>query len=179
MKKIISTLLLNSRREHVSEISTIDLNEVIKNQIELFKADQFFKHQVNTKLNLEPLPQIRGIYAHFSQSLGNLIKNAVESMYDSDTKWLLLESYVRTNTIVIQITDTGTGIAKEDLKRIFKPFYTTKPLTASDNRPIGTGLGLSSTKEMIESYGGKLSVKSTVGEGTKFKVMLPSNNPID
>jgi len=81
MKKIISTILSTSYMESTEEYGVIDLNEVLANQIELLEANRFFKHQVQTVENLTPLPPYRGIYVHFSQSLGNLIKNAVESMY--------------------------------------------------------------------------------------------------
>ena len=59
------------------------------------------------------------------------------------------------------------------MEKIFNPFFTTKPLTAKDDRPTGTGLGLASAKEMIESYGGVIRVESEVGKGTTLTIRLP------
>ena len=173
MKKIISTILSTSYMESTEEYGVIDLNEVLANQIELLDANRFFKHQVQTVENLTPLPPYRGIYVHFSQSLGNLIKNAVESMYQSEKKQLTIESFVEKGAVIIEISDTGPGIPQEKVVKIFSPFYTTKPLTATDERPTGTGLGLASAKEMIESYGGDITVRSKPGNGATFTVRLP------
>ena len=66
-----------------------------------------------------------------------------------------------------EVRDTGSGIAPEHLDKIFEPFFTTKP----EDR--GTGLGLPVAREIVESYGGKLVVQSTVGAGTTFTFDLP------
>jgi signal transduction histidine kinase len=66
---------------------------------------------------------------------------------------------------VIEISDTGSGIKKEDIDRIFDPFYTT--------RPTGTGLGLSITKRIIEEHGGRIEVESEAGKGTIFRIYIP------
>jgi len=137
------------------------------------KANPFFKHNIRTELAWGNLPLYRGIYAHFSQSLGNLIKNAIDAMYASEQKVLSVRTGVQNNAIFIRIADTGHGIPKERMLKIFNPFFTTKPLTASDERPTGTGLGLSSAKEMISSYGGEIFAESQVGRGSIFTVSLP------
>ncbi len=173
MKKIIGTILSTAHRESKAEYMDIDLNEVIKDQIELLMANNFFRHKVKTGLNLNSLPKYYGIYHHFSQSFGNLIKNAVDAMYESENRDLSIASFIKDNVIVIEISDTGHGISKEKMEKIFNPFFTTKPLTANDDRPTGTGLGLASTKEMIESYGGAIRVDSQVGKNTTFTVRLP------
>lgn len=176
MKKIISTIISTGYREGGTEYTEIDLNEVIRDQIELLKSNPFFKHKIRTELILSPLPAYRGIYAHFSQSFGNLIKNAADAMYASEQKFLSIHTSVKDSAITIGISDTGHGISKERMTKIFNPFFTTKPLTASDDRPTGTGLGLSSAKEMIEAYGGEISVESQLGRGSTFTVILPIMN---
>ncbi len=73
--------------------------------------------------------------------------------------------------VFVEIEDTGTGIAAEDLTRIFDPFYTTK------EEGKGTGLGLSISRNIAEGHGGTIGVQSTVGLGTMFRVVLPEVPP--
>lgn len=175
MKKIISSILSTSYKESGTEYTLINLNEVLSDQIELFKANPFFKHKVETRLDLNELPAYGGIYHHFSQSFGNLIKNAVDAMYKSENKVLSLSTSTCDEDIVIKISDTGNGIPAVKMEKIFNPFFTTKPLSSSDGRPTGTGLGLASAKEMIGSYGGEINVESEVGKGTTLTIKLPYN----
>jgi signal transduction histidine kinase len=179
MKKIISTIISTGYREGGTDYTEVDLNEVIRDQIELLKSNTFFKHKIRTEMILSSLPAYRGIYAHFSQSFGNLIKNAADAMYSSEQKFLSITTSVKDGIILIRISDTGHGISKERMAKIFNPFFTTKPLTASDERPTGTGLGLASAKEMIEAYGGEISVESQLGKGSVFTVILPIMNRKD
>lgn len=176
MKLMIKTILTNASLVNRSHPVEIDFNKLLADQVELLKADQFFKHEVGKKLNLKSLPVYKGTYSHFTQSLGNLIKNAVEAMHDSKERVLEISTSSYDEMIYIAISDTGHGIALEYIDRIFDPFYTTKPLLSLKGRPTGTGLGLASTKEMIESYKGKILVESEVGKGSVFKVCLPINN---
>lgn len=173
MKKIIASILKTGVMESKTESVKIDLNDVLNSQIELLRSDRFFKHHIHVERDLNPLPPYLGIYAHFSQSFSNLMKNAGDAMYDRDNCVLKISSGVEDNHIVIRISDSGHGISKEAMGRIFDPFFTTKPLTANDDRPTGTGLGLASCKEMIESYGGEITVDSVIDEGAVFTVKLP------
>jgi len=175
MRKTIGTILSTSHRESKAECMNIDLNEVLKDQVELLKANPFFKHRIRTEMRLKPLPTYRGIYAHFSQSIGNLFKNALDAMHEKENGILSISSSMEHEAIIIKISDTGRGISKGKMGKIFNPFFTTKPLTAKDDRPTGTGLGLASSKEMIESYGGEILVESQVDKGSTFTVRLPIN----
>jgi signal transduction histidine kinase len=74
--------------------------------------------------------------------------------------------------IFVEIRDTGTGIAPEDINRIFDPFYTTK------DEGKGTGLGLAVSRNIIESHGGDIGVRSAVGLGTTFRIILPKVAPM-
>ena len=173
MKEMIATILMNSREENTIKVNDIDLNELLKNQIEMMRTNRFFKHQVQTKLDLQPIPLFKGVYAHFSQSLGNLIKNAVEAMYHTKNKTLTIQTAVKKGQIRITISDTGCGMAPETIPKIFDPFFTTKPLSSADDEPTGTGIGLASSKEMIEAYGGTIAVESQLGAGSRFLISLP------
>lgn len=173
IKEIIMTILISSRKTKKQNIVGIDFNKIVTDQIEIMKVNQVFKNNIEKRLRLQTLPIYKGIYSHFSQSLGNLMKNAVEAMYDSEVRVLEVSTSSDDEMIYICISDTGYGIKEEDMERIFHPFYTTKPLLATNGRPAGTGLGLASTKEMIESYKGKITVESKPGKGSTFRVCLP------
>jgi signal transduction histidine kinase len=173
MKEMIATILTTSKEENSIKVDNIDLNALLMNQMEMMKANNFFKNQIKTKVDLQPIPLYKGVYAHFSQSFGNLIKNAVDAMYKTDKKILTVQTSANEQNIQITISDTGCGMAPETIQKIFDPFFTTKPLSAPNNEPTGTGIGLASTQEMIESYGGKIEVASQTGIGSSFKVTLP------
>ncbi len=173
MKRIIGAILSAGSLRDGAELAPVDLNEVIHLQLEFFRSNRFFKHEVLTRVDLSPLPPLWGQESHFSQILGNLIKNAIEAMHASDKRELTIQSRCESDTILIRLSDTGHGITEAVMKRIFNPFFTTKPLTAADDRPTGTGLGLASAREMVEAYGGGIDVVSEPGRGSAFTIRLP------
>src|SRR5206468_2539320 len=100
----------------------------------------------------------------------NLLINAVQAIPEGRA----LENEIRVRTLtdsagwaVVEIEDTGSGIAAEVLPVIFDPFFTTKPVGA------GTGLGLSICRTIVTEMGGDITVSSEVGQGTRFRVRLP------
>ena len=72
-----------------------------------------------------------------------------------------------TDTVAIEVEDTGHGIARHDLERVFEPFFSTKPAGA------GTGLGLSVSRDLVGRIGGTISVASQLGQGSTFRIALP------
>lgn len=173
MARIVKTILTTGSRESGEAPVRLDMNEILRDQVELMSSDPYFKNEIRVELALEHLPVYYGVYVHFSQSFGNLIKNAADAMFDSPEKVLTISTAEADGAIVIRIADTGHGIPEDRIVKIFDPFFTTKPLIAEDGRPVGTGLGLASCKEMIESYGGEIAVDSTPQKGTCFTVRLP------
>lgn len=99
------------------------------------------------------------------QVLINLVKNATEALEDHPDPRLSLVVKRILNQVSIEITDNGCGIPDEVIKKIFVPFYSTKP--------SGSGIGLSLSRQIIRNHGGQISVQSNEGEGTTFKVALP------
>ncbi len=99
-----------------------------------------------------------------SQALRNLIKNGIEVMPERGKVYVRSE-VVDSGTVRIDVEDTGPGIPKEALDKIFAPFFTTKAR--------GTGLGLAVVKKVVERHKGRVEVASVVGQGTCFKVFLP------
>ena len=97
--------------------------------------------------------------------------NAAHSMEKSDLKSLIITTsyHDETSSIVIEVSDTGTGIKKKDLATIFDPYFTTK------EEGVGTGIGLVIVRDVVEiEMGGTIKVESTYGEGTTFTISLPA-----
>ncbi len=93
-------------------------------------------------------------------ALINLLVNAIEAMEEGDQGKLILKTFIKKKHCCIEIRDNGIGIPKDNLERLFEPFFTSKP--------TGTGLGLTNTQNIILSHGGSIRVKSEVGVGTNF-----------
>src|SRR5207302_8115016 len=99
------------------------------------------------------------------QALLNLMLNAVQAMPGGGE--LTFQATVENQYVALSLIDTGTGIAAELLPKIFKPFFSTK------SKSGGSGLGLPTTKKIIEAHGGAIEVQSEIGKGTKFTIRLP------
>lgn len=174
--KIIRNLMWKSRQEQDIEKQDIDLNVLLQEELHFLEADMEFKHNVEKVISLAPnLPPIFGRYGDFSQSLMNVIRNALDAMHDSTNKKLCVCTSVVDDTIVISIQDSGPGIAANDLPHMFEPFFSTKPAVgkSQDGKPTGTGLGLSTVQKLLSPYGCKFDVKSEVGSGATFTFLIP------
>ncbi len=99
------------------------------------------------------------------EALLNILKNAVQAVGSNGT--IFVKTYVKDNSAVFEIKDTGAGIAEEDLPFLFDPFFTTKK--------TGTGLGLTITHRIIEEHTGSIEVESKPGTGSTFRVFIPLN----
>ncbi len=125
--------------------------------------------------NVEPhLPQIFGDLPALSQCVQNLITNALK--YGNEQRWIgidarLTEHGLTGKEIQISVTDRGIGIAPEELRHIFEPFYRSPSVMAAQIH--GTGLGLPLAKSIVESMKGQVTVKSAQGRGSTFTVHLP------
>jgi signal transduction histidine kinase len=99
----------------------------------------------------------------FKQALLNLLLNAEQAMPKGGE--VTIQAIISPENLTLNLIDTGKGISAEGLEKIFKPFYST--------RPGGTGLGLPTTKKIIEAHGGTIEALSEPGKGTKFSIRLP------
>lgn len=99
----------------------------------------------------------------FHAALLNLITNSVQAMPQGGN--ITIELQREENDAVVVISDTGEGISKENLEKIFQPFFTTKP--------AGSGFGLSETLKIIQAHHGSIKVESKLGEGSSFRLLLP------
>jgi two-component system, NtrC family, sensor kinase len=111
------------------------------------------------------LPPVRGNENRLQQVFFNLILNARDAMPRGG--WLTLATHADDEAVVIEVKDTGEGIRREDIKRIYDPFFTTKGMGR------GTGLGLAVSYGIVQEHGGAIFVDSAPGKGTTFTVTLP------
>lgn len=110
---------------------------------------------------------IRADRGQLEQVVLNLAVNARDAMPSGGTLRIATTFVAERDRVRVEVTDTGSGIAAEDLPRVFEPFFTTKA--------TGTGLGLSTVRDIVEANGGSVRVSSTVGVGTTFVVELPGH----
>jgi PAS domain S-box-containing protein len=155
------------KTDHIDQATVFDLGELVSEAVQLTKplwahpAD-LHKYSLNFVKPLSAL--VKGNPSELYEVLVNVIKNALEAMPDGGT--LAISPSMRNGKIRLSISDTGIGIAEENLQRLFEPFFTTKGLKSS-------GLGLSSSYGIIKKHHGEMTVKSTPGQGTTFTIVLP------
>lgn len=171
MNEMVENILVKGRRHQKRE--WIDLHRLLQRELEFLATDHFFKHEIKADISFgEQVPTFYADYTDLSQVFGNLLRNAVEAMYDSDKKELNVSTDLKDDHICVDIQDTGCGISKNNLETLFDPFVTTKVgdgLTA----PQGTGLGLYTVRQLLETYQATVEIESEEGKGTLFQVRLP------
>jgi two-component system, OmpR family, phosphate regulon sensor histidine kinase PhoR len=151
------------------EYFTVGLMELIEACAEttLLKAS---RKDITLEIEVPPkLPAVRGDAGLLRDVLQNLLDNAVQ--YTPQGGHIRVSAIARERDAVVTVTDTGIGIPLADQERIFERFYRVD--AARSREAGGTGLGLSIAKHIVEAHGGRLSVESTVGEGSKFSFSIP------
>ena len=179
MGNIINKLLTKSRQEQLLEPQKIELNKLIEDELEFLSSDLEFKHNVTKDIRLdENIPAIYAVYSDFSQSIMNIIENAIDAMYKRPEKKLSVITKLEDHTILVIIKDTGVGIDRKNFTNLFDPFFTTKSISQErkDNAPSGTGLGLATVHNLLKPYGVQIDVDSTVDVGTTFTLRIPIDN---
>ena len=166
-RKIVSSLLDFARQSRPVK-KQHNLNEVVKESVVLTRKQAAFKDVTLEQQLAKDLPATNMDKDQLEQALINLILNAIE-VTDHGGKVTISTKFVpETDTIKLEVCDTGEGISEENMARIFDPFFTTKE--------SGTGLGLAITHGIIEQHGGTIEVKSKLGQGTNFTVEFPLNH---
>jgi len=152
--------LLNSTR--ISELKYIEssINDVLDSSFE-FASDRIELKQIKVIKDYgKDICPILVDQEKIKIAFLNIIVNAIEAMDDHGT--LHLSTETRNNRCVAKISDNGRGLAKEDVARLFEPYFTTKEK--------GTGLGLTNTQNIILAHNGSISVESELGKGTTFTI---------
>jgi PAS domain S-box-containing protein len=168
-KKIIGALLEFSRRRP-PEVRDTDLNALAEKAADLVGHELKLK-QISLALRLEPeLPRIRADDDQLRQAMLALLMNAG----DATPAGGRIEVETRRSgeaAVTFSVSDTGTGIPRENLDRIFSPFFTTKPVGQ------GTGLGLALCHGIVTAHGGEIRVESEPDKGSRFSLVLPVHGP--
>ena len=165
----IANGLLNFSRTSTTEFRETNLNQVIRDTLSLLEH-QFKTAQIVVDLDLAgELPPIYGNPGKLQQVFLNLLLNAKEAMPGGGR--LRVATLVNGHVEAL-VTDSGSGIAPEHLKRIYDPFFTTKTMPRPGDRR-GTGLGLSVSYGIIQEHAGKIHVESAIGAGTTFHLEFP------
>jgi signal transduction histidine kinase len=167
--------LLGYARRCPPETAQTDLGKLVQSVVDLVDLEAR-QAQVTIGLSVAPdLPAIVCDPSSIQQVTFNLLHNAlaatgtgghIEVSVGRDS-YVLGERGAAIPSVFLEVSDNGRGIPEENLSRIFEPFFTTR----ADDR--GTGLGLAVVKSVVDEHGGRINVKSLVGQGSKFRVDLP------
>lgn len=162
VKRIVSDLRDFSHSDD-GQWAEADLNHVLESALNV--ATNEIKYKAKVVKELMPLPAVACIAAQINQVLVNMLVNAAQAINTQGV--ITVRSGVQADQVWLEVSDNGCGMTEDVQKRIFEPFYTTKPVGK------GTGLGLSITWEIIQRHHGDVSVHSAPGQGTTFHISLP------
>jgi signal transduction histidine kinase len=161
----ISDFLSYSRPTHL-ERQPLNLRVEAEDALQMISV-QAAEHGIETRIEEKGhVPEVMADRQKLRSVLTNLMINSLQAMDGEGGSVIVNLSYDRTSDRAqIQVTDTGRGIAPEDISKLFEPYYSTKE--------TGTGLGLAIVKKVIDEHGGTISVTSRPGSGTMFTINLP------
>lgn len=162
VKKIVQDLKDFSRIDE-AELKVADINQIIDKTLNMIYNELKYKTTVTKKYG--EIPEIMCFPRHLSQAFMNIIINAVQAIEKRGE--IKIETCSKNENILIEISDTGFGIPEENIPKLFDPFFTTKEVGK------GTGLGLNITYNIIKQHHGEIGVKSKVGQGTMFRILIP------
>lgn len=166
VKTIISAMKDFSHIEE-EEFKPADIQRGLETTLNVVNNE--LKYKADVVREFGELPPVECIISQINQVVMNLLVNAAHAIDDFGK--IHIRTRAEGSSAVIEIEDTGKGIAPENMNRIFEPFFTTKPIGK------GTGLGLSLSFNIIEKHNGHIEVDSQPGKGTCFRVTLPVKQP--
>jgi signal transduction histidine kinase len=166
---IINNIMAYVKHGETGARAPLSMNEVIENVI-LFTGEQLKFNNIKAVTEFRSgLPMVSGNAQSLQQVFINLVnnaRNALVSQAENTAKEIRIKiSHVK-KSVVVEVSDNGPGIKKEDMERLFEPFFTT--------HAEGTGLGLSLSYRIVEQHGGTIRARSEYGKGATFTVELPA-----
>ena len=148
-------------------IEVIKINDVIKDTLSFLQVVYEKENiEIRVKYDMEPI-NIKANNGNFQQVLVNLLSNAKDATAEKKYPKIIIETEKIMDTVVLRVTDNGTGIQKDKIHRIFDVFYTSK------SPGKGTGLGLNIIKNIIKQFHGTIEVDSEINKGTTFTITFP------
>jgi len=167
LHNILEDFLRFARVQEIEDKKPTNLNEIVDYLCD-FREPQAATNGIVIRTQFaKDLPPVMLDDALFKQALLNLILNAEHAMPDGGE--LILKTRQEGPWNILDVIDTGNGMTEEVRARVFDAFYST--------RPGGSGLGLPTTRKIVEAHGGTISVQSVPGKGSQFTVRLPSAEP--
>ncbi len=169
-REIIQKLLVFARQAPPQK-TQVNLNQIVKEGLYFFEARCAKEGIELVQLLSADLPEIIADPGQLNQLLVNLVVNALQSMPGAGK--ITVQTQFCDHNVLLSVEDTGTGMSKDVLDKIFVPFFTTKDVGH------GTGLGLPVVYGIVTAHGGSINVKSEPGCGTRFEIQLPAAEPDD
>lgn len=160
------TDFLKYSRPSKLELQGVDLREEAEDALRLVEARASECGVETTIVQDEVLPTVMADRESLRSVFTNLVINAVEAIDGEGGRVSIKLSNTNDNSVKVEISDTGCGIAAEDISKVFEPYFSTKE--------TGTGLGLAIVKKAVDDHGGTISVSSKQGSGTTFTIILPA-----
>lgn len=165
--------LRNFSRLEEAKLAEIDLRTCLDATLNLLQGE--IKGRIQVHRSYEPIPIIHGYVSQINQVIMNILSNALQAIEGPGQIWITTQAEksgkAGEGKVKISIQDTGKGMTPAVLDKIFDPFFTTKGVGQ------GTGLGLSISYGIVHNHGGEILVKSEVGVGTEFTIVLPLKPP--
>jgi len=149
-----------------TEVKEIDIHDPIENALTIL--NRMYRDRIQILRHFDETAKVRANPGQLNQIFTNLLHNSIQAIEGSGE--IMIATRQLENRVMVEISDTGSGIAPDLLPKVFDPFFTTKEKGAS------MGLGLSIVKTIVEELGGKISIQSQVGKGSTFYIELPSQS---
>jgi signal transduction histidine kinase len=166
---IVNNLLNFSRSGGATEFAEIDIHRVLDDTLQLLEPQlRGSRIEIVRAYDHDSL-KVFGNSGKLQQIFTNLLLNARDSIPDGG-RITISTATTEGDALIIEVADTGMGIAPENVAKIYDPFYTTKGVGR------GTGLGLAVSYGIVQEHSGQISVDSTPGRGTTFRITLPTAN---
>jgi signal transduction histidine kinase len=167
----ITQCVLGVARNRGNSLEPTDLAQLVRDSLVLLEREMN-KYRISVETYLDPVPEVPANANQIQQVLLNLLINARQAMKNGGRIVIRLQHDTESNMVELVVRDTGNGIPAESLPKIFDPFFTTKQ-GPDESGKGGTGLGLSSCRNIIEAHRGRIRVESSIGRGTAFSIKLP------
>ena len=166
---------LNFTRAHRLELTPVDANQELKQIVSFFRPQAEAENVELQEFYSNDLPTIRIDKRSFDRAIFNLLLNALQAIQnkvkdDEDVRAANGEILVRTRPcggeVAIDLIDSGCGMQDDTMRKMFEPFFSTKP--------GGSGLGLPTVRKVVEGHGGRIAIQSDLGRGTQFTLTFPA-----